>query len=480
MNAEHPSAPASESVEIDGADAQYRPIGPFQDWAELTVDTARWDAGEMLVKERGDPSPALLARARDIVKRAAAVETGAIEGLYDTDRGFTFTVAMQSALWEAAASARADQRARLIHAQLAAYDMVLDFATQVMPVAEAWIRDLHRRICEAQVTYRVHTAAGPQEQSLPLGDYKAHPNHVVQQDGTIHSYAPVLDTPTEMQRLCQELRSEAFSNAHPVLQAAYAHYGLVAIHPFADGNGRVARALASVFLYRAAWIPLFVLVAHRSEYFGALAAADSGDHQALVNFVLDRSEDAFRLVSESMRTAAAPVPAAQFERIRQMYTTKGGYTHAEVDTAGAALLGHLSIQFVDQVSAYQIPGNFSLIVGSVSTAFLAPSEGSGYRKPVSVAQQMVRVTAQSAPPADAELVWDYYFWVPRDCGKDNEIRLRCVQREHEVSAPMKQVYPQLTEVVSWQLTMFVERTLGEMLAELAGLSERSLSAQGYG
>lgn len=30
-----------------------------------------------------------------------------------------------------------------------------------------------------------------------------------------------------------------FVKAHPVLQAAWAHFAFVAVHPFADGNGRV-------------------------------------------------------------------------------------------------------------------------------------------------------------------------------------------------------------------------------------------------
>jgi len=86
------------------------------------------------------------------------------------------------------------------------------------------------------------TTVGPQEQALPKRQYKIMPNHVRTRKGADHSYAPVDVTPAEMARLVAELRSDAFLTAHPVLQAAYAHYGLVAIHPFADGNGRVARA----------------------------------------------------------------------------------------------------------------------------------------------------------------------------------------------------------------------------------------------
>lgn len=72
----------------------------------------------------------------------------------------------------------------------------------------------------------------------------------------LHHYAPVAEAQPEMARLIREIRSGSFTEAHPVMQAAFAHYAFVCIHPFPDGNGRVARALASVFLYRSPGVPL--------------------------------------------------------------------------------------------------------------------------------------------------------------------------------------------------------------------------------
>ncbi len=130
----------------------------------------------------------------------------------------------------------------------------------------------------------------------------------------MHSYAPVELTPAEMHRLVTELRSEAFLAAHPVLQASYAHYAFIVIHPFADGNGRVARALASLFMYRARSIPLLILSDQKQEYFAALEPADKRDFQLFVDFALDRAIEAMQLVQESVRAQMAselwpdPVP----------------------------------------------------------------------------------------------------------------------------------------------------------------------------
>src|SRR5713226_8758928 len=125
------------------ADAAYQPFPSFAEWSpRSSIDTTRWDRYTAELTQRRENSPALLSKALEIVKRAAAVDTGAIEGLYETDRGFTFTVAMQAAHWEAALEQKGPKVKALIESQLQAYDYILDFATQAVPIAEAWIRKL--------------------------------------------------------------------------------------------------------------------------------------------------------------------------------------------------------------------------------------------------------------------------------------------------------------------------------------------------
>ena len=235
-------------------------------------------------------SRSLESGARDCQARGGA-GTGAIEGLYEVDHGFTFTVAFETSAWEVELAKKGENVRPLFEAQLHAYDYVLDLATKSERISEAAIRKLHEVVCGAQSTYRVMTAIGPQEQELTKGRYKVLPNHVRTRDGEDHSYAPVDVTPAEMFRLVQELRSEAFLAAHPVLQAAYAHYSLVVIHPFADGNGRVARALASAFTYRAISMPIMILSEHKNSYLDSLEEADSGNFQAFFGFMFRRAID---------------------------------------------------------------------------------------------------------------------------------------------------------------------------------------------
>ena len=57
------------------------------------------------------------------------------------------------------------------------------------------------------------------------------------------------DVPILMKEFVKWLNSKEASETNPVLTAGMSHYEFVRIHPFIDGNGRTARALASLILY---------------------------------------------------------------------------------------------------------------------------------------------------------------------------------------------------------------------------------------
>jgi Fic family protein len=72
---------------------------------------------------------------------------------------------------------------------------------------------------------------------------------------------------------------------HPVELAALAHHRLVAIHPFIDGNGRTARLVMNLILFKYGYPPAVILQVNRKQYYQALMQADSGKIDPLINFV---------------------------------------------------------------------------------------------------------------------------------------------------------------------------------------------------
>ncbi|MDX2972597.1 Fic family protein [Kribbella solani] len=294
---------------MEGTDRQGRPYSPirdFPDFSRLRVDSGAFDAAlaelELL---QANLNPTVVYTSREIIVRSAAVETGAVEQLYEITPGMTMSVALDEEGWQAGVE-RTDANALAhVEAQLAAYQSIRgDSGTRL--ITEAWIRNLHEDLTQGQQSYTVLTPIGFQERPLPRGQYKDTSNEVITRKGERHLYCPVTDTAPEMGRLVEWMHSEEFAESHPVMQATYAHWGLTHIHPFADGNGRVARALASLILLRTVGVPLLITADRKYPYFQALEAFDVGELQAGLDYFQNRCLDALTWFAELLRAAARP------------------------------------------------------------------------------------------------------------------------------------------------------------------------------
>ncbi|MCH7952233.1 Fic family protein [Patescibacteria group bacterium] len=97
------------------------------------------------------------------------------------------------------------------------------------------------------------------------------------ESGEVTFRPPVaIEVPYQIDDLFSWLRSPDTEKHHPVLRAGIVHYELVRIHPFTDGNGRAARAMALLVLLREGYdVKRFFSIEeyfdqHSSEYYGAL------------------------------------------------------------------------------------------------------------------------------------------------------------------------------------------------------------------
>ena len=87
------------------------------------------------------------------------------------------------------------------------------------------------------------------------------------------------------------------SEDHPVKLAAEAHYRLVSIHPFVDGNGRTARLLMNLLLMQAKFPPAIIRKEDRRSYIASIEKGQLGgslnDYYALQYSAVDRSLDMY-------------------------------------------------------------------------------------------------------------------------------------------------------------------------------------------
>ena len=471
-------------------DSAYKPFPAFEEWLVFKVDSVRWQRYTTeLEQRRKTASREVLEKAQNIVRRAAAVDTGALEGLYEVDRGFTFTVATEAAFWQVKLDEKGEQVRGYIEAQLEAYEYILNLATGETPISEASIRSLHEIICRSQENYMAVTEIGPQSIRLRKGAYKTSPNHVRDRNGNIHAYAPVDITPSEMHRLCQELRSEAFADAHPALQAAYAHYSFVLIHPFADGNGRVARALASVFTYKAQSVPLLILTEKRDEYLDALSKADQGKPQGFINFVLDGTLDSIQLVEDSVQAALPQSSKTSIENLRQLNQTKSGYTHSEIDQAALNLVQ----KFVDIVESkirentQDIEDLVDVQVDRIATTFYGVF-ADGYRvtkvSPVGYDSGGVGMRLTTLTLPNNAWVQRYYgVVVPKDSGLNDDIIIQTADYQQHVSnaknipifkVRVSELLPSPSAATLMRLDILTQRIIDETLAELEQSAREAL------
>lgn len=86
------------------------------------------------------------------------------------------------------------------------------------------------------------------------------------------------------------MNSDDAMSLHPVEFAALAHYKLVYIHPFIDGNGRTSRLLMNLILMQAGYPPITIRKEQRAEYYHVLEVANEGDVRPFIRFIAKCTE----------------------------------------------------------------------------------------------------------------------------------------------------------------------------------------------
>lgn len=145
------------------------------------------------------------------------------------------------------------------------YDLIVRLSREQAPLNHITIQQVHeivtRGILENAGRYRTHN---------------------VRITGAVRSPPDWQKLIPEMDRLIQEIEN---TDSTIIEMTAYLHHQFVLIHPFIDGNGRVARLLSNLYLIRNGYPPIVLSHKKRQHYYHALREADNGDLSLFVLFI---------------------------------------------------------------------------------------------------------------------------------------------------------------------------------------------------
>ena len=244
---------------------------------------------------RGKTPKSTLEKMMSEIRREWAIETGKIEGLYTLTKGMTETLIKHGISAKLISHSSTNRDPELVAAMLQdqqdVIEGLIDFVSQRRTLALSYIREMHQTFTRHQDTTVALTPEGKLiEVSLIKGDWKKWPNNPLQKDDSFHEYCPPEHVPAEMDRLIKMYTGHVEKKVYPEVEAAFLHHRFTQIHPFQDGNGRVARALASLVFLRGGDFPFVVRDEERAGYISALEAADEGHLLTLIEFMVEKQK----------------------------------------------------------------------------------------------------------------------------------------------------------------------------------------------
>ena len=145
-----------------------------------------------------------------------------------------------------------------------------------MPLSQHFIRTLHKTLLREDYTVYRNLPGGQQTSYvIHAGQYKTRPNSVITRYGDRFDYASPEETPSLMADLVDWYNEAEASGKYSVVElAALFHYRYIRIHPFEDGNGRIARLMVNYILSRHGWPMIVVRSRKKQDYLEALHKTD--------------------------------------------------------------------------------------------------------------------------------------------------------------------------------------------------------------
>lgn len=181
---------------------------------------------------------------------------------------------------------------------------------------EVFIRNLHRVLLREPYEMDARAPDGRiVKRQISIGSYKTAPNNVLTATGEVHYFTAAELVKPEMTDLLDWYRDGEQTGEHPIVLAAVFHYRFVAIHPFDDGNGRMARLLMNLILIRHGYTVAMIRAEDRGLYIDILERGQrtgrspvAGDLREFIEFVASCCESSLRLHLRAARGESIDEP----------------------------------------------------------------------------------------------------------------------------------------------------------------------------
>jgi Fic family protein len=120
--------------------------------------------------------------------------------------------------------------------------------------------------------------------------------------------ATILPDPVKIPKLIADFVNNLNSENDTLSKALKVHYALVTIHPFLDGNGKVARLLMNLLLMQGGYPPAIIRPKDRLKYLKSLELAQTGGSlEPFTDILLDAIERSLNIFIKAVKGEAMPV-----------------------------------------------------------------------------------------------------------------------------------------------------------------------------
>jgi len=203
---------------------------------------------------------------------------------------------------------------------------VFAYAEAPTRLTESLLKDFHRLIL---VEPYADSAA-----EINPGEYKKKRNYLYTQTGERIDFLAPSEVPEAVNALLNWVNNQLFPpkrkknkyNLHPLLTAAAFHAQFVLIHPFGDGNGRLARLFTNLILMQAGYAPAIFPIEAREEYYAILTESSLEAPETLAVFLAEYCKENLKIaieVAEGKHDNSLEKIQTQFEKLQERLNAKG-------------------------------------------------------------------------------------------------------------------------------------------------------------